>query len=82
MTELVLQELLNRPKECLLLEVFAQGLTDGTGAAAGRVLHEDVPGFLLHGIVHGEGKVNAVLFVNRNHLLDCVLPHHAKDGML
>ena len=65
MTELILQQLTNRPEKCLLLAVFAQSLTDSAGAAAGRVLHEDVPGFLLHGVVHGEGKVDAVLFYDK-----------------
>ena len=62
MTELVLQQLLNRPEECLLLAVFAQSPTNGTGAAAGWVFCENVPCFLLHGVVHGEDKVDTVLF--------------------
>ena len=60
-TELILQQLTNRPEKCFLLAVFAQSLTDSAGAAAGRLLRKDVPGFLLHGVVHGEDKVDAVL---------------------
>ena len=56
----VQQKYLPAFKECLLLAVLAQRLTDSTGAAAGRVFRKNVPRFLLHGVVHGEDKVNAM----------------------